>query len=84
MLHGIFIDPVGMAGGQSQPAGKYSVVVDQSKPKTLDELEQQIRDMLAAVPLGVFLSKSVESPSFRLQGCMKTVGPMSKSRSVWV
>jgi hypothetical protein len=84
LLHGIFIDLAGMAGWQSQPAGRYSVVVDRSKPKTLDELEQQIRDMLATVPLGVFLSKSVESPSLRLQRRVKNVGPTLKSWSVWV
>jgi len=82
LLHGIFIDPAGMAGGQSQPVEKYSVVVDRSKPKTLNELEQQIRDMLDAIPLGVFLSKSVESPSFRLQGCMKNVAYVEISECV--
>jgi hypothetical protein len=71
LLRGIFIDPADRAGWQSKTAGKYSVVVDRSKPKTLEEREQQIRDMLAAVPLGVFLSKSWVSVFKVAEACEK-------------
>jgi hypothetical protein len=56
--HGIFIYLAGVVSRKSQPVGKHSVDIDQSKARKLDELEEQIRD-IAAVPFDSFLSKSV-------------------------
>jgi hypothetical protein len=72
----------GMAGRQSQPAGKHSVDICRSTPRALDELEQQIRDAFAAVFLN-FFRKSVECVTYRLQKCVLNSGACVEDGTKW-
>jgi hypothetical protein len=74
-------DDAGITGRQSQPEEKHSVDVCRPEPRTLDELEQYVRDAFATVPFDL-LRKSVKSVCYRLH-CVKVLECVLKSDAKW-
>jgi hypothetical protein len=62
----------GITGQQSLPEEKHSVNVCQPEPRTLDELEQYVRDTFATVPADL-LRTNAESVCSRLH-CVQSAG----------
>jgi hypothetical protein len=55
----------------------------QSKPRTLHNLEQQISDIFATVPLDFFLTKLLSLCLACYRSVYKVLGPVVKSATKW-